>query len=77
MLRLKYLFSLLFLTLPLTLHAQDDMSPLWERTGRWEIRVDTTLDYGCFAMLIEADQVFRIGINNTNSTVRSPVKRTV
>ena len=49
--------------------SQDDLSPLWEKVGRWEIRVDTTLDYGCFAAVIENNKVFRIGIDNLDSDV--------
>jgi hypothetical protein len=48
--------------------AQNDMSPMWKEVGRWEIRVDTTLDYGCFAMVVDEGRVFRLGINNQNST---------
>jgi hypothetical protein len=52
-----------------TANAQDDMSPLWEDVGRWQVRVDTTLDNGCFAIIFENNSVFRFGINNANSTV--------
>jgi hypothetical protein len=48
--------------------AQNDLSPMWKEVGRWEIRVDTTLDYGCFAMVVDEGRVFRLGINNQDST---------
>ena len=44
--------------------AKAEDSPLWSHSGDWEIRVDTTLDYGCFALAgYEEDTVLRIGLD--------------
>lgn len=57
------------LMIPSYSSAQDDVSPLWKEVGRWDIRVDQTLDYGCFAVLIESDEAFRLGVDNLDSTL--------
>ena len=37
-------------------------------SGSWSVRVDTTLDYGCFLMSeFEGNTAFRIGFNATDS----------
>lgn len=41
-----------------------DEAPLWKRVAGWDIRVDNTLGYGCFALAIyEEGTVFRIGFD--------------
>lgn len=41
-------------------YAQD--APLWKNVGTWQIRVDTTLDYGCFAAnFYEGNTMLRLG----------------
>jgi hypothetical protein len=39
-------------------------SPLWKEVGSWEVRVDNTLGYGCFAMAAyKGGTVLRIGFD--------------
>jgi len=46
-------------------HAQD--SPLWKNVGNWTIRVDKTLNYGCFMLAsYTRGTVVRIGIDQQN-----------
>ena len=57
---------LLFFTLSMTIAANPSFgevdSPLWKKVGSWQIRVDTTLGNGCFAMASYKGGVFfRIG----------------
>lgn len=64
---IKTYAAVILLFASVTGYAQEDMSPLWKEVGRWEIRVDTTLGSGCFAIVIDDERVFRFGINNTTS----------
>jgi len=44
-----------------------DEQPLWDRVKGWEIRVDTTIGNGCFAMTsYDEGTVMRIGVNPEN-----------
>ena len=63
--KLKSLVWMAILATSLQANAQDDLSPLWQEVGRWEVRVDDTLNNGCYAVLIESTKVFRFGLNNT------------
>ncbi len=41
--------------------------PLWKRVGSWDIRVDRSLNYGCFLVNVyQGGTVFRIGFDRTN-----------
>ena len=53
-------------------HAQQSSestaSPLWKTVGDWDVRVDTTLNYGCFiAAAYETGTVVRVGFDETHS----------
>jgi hypothetical protein len=72
----KSFLTFILLLFSISAGAQDDMSPLWEKVGRWDIRVDTSLGSGCFAIVIDDERVFRFGIDNTSSTVYGVVGRT-
>lgn len=53
----------LSLSFPGTARAGEEM-PLWKRVDSWEIRVDKTLGYGCFALAnYKGGTAFRIGFN--------------
>jgi hypothetical protein len=49
-------------------YAVSQDMPLWKNVGSWQVRVDTTLNYGCF-VLAEFDEgsVVRIGFDKANS----------
>lgn len=68
--------AFLLLGFTLNVHAQNDMSPLWAEVGRWDIRVDTTLGSGCFAIVVDGDRVFRFGIDNKSSSFYGVVGKT-
>lgn len=53
---------LAILLLPSTAFAEDE--PLWKRVGQWQIRVDRTIDFGCFVFSsFKKGTVLRIGFN--------------
>ena len=44
--------------------AKAEDSPFWSRSGEWEIRVDPSLNHGCFAVATyEVDTMLRIGLD--------------
>ena len=56
------------LTLVQTGLAED--APLYDTYGNWSIRVDTSLDYGCFLFSeFEGGSVFRLGVDRTDGSV--------
>ena len=59
-----FLFSILCMTMTAHHSFAGEGSPLWKKVGSWEVRVDTTLGNGCFAMASYKGGVFfRIGFN--------------
>lgn len=47
-----------------TVAAVAEESPLWAEVGGWDVRIDRTLNDGCFAIAYyEGGSVFRIGLN--------------
>lgn len=45
-------------------------STKWADVGNWEVRVDTTLEYGCFVYSVfEGNTVFRVGINRVKNNL--------
>lgn len=62
------LFLIVFaiLTLMSPGKAQAEETPLWGYSGNWEIRVDPTLDYSCFALIeYKTGTILRIGFNKS------------
>jgi hypothetical protein len=56
--------------LMITAQAKSEDMPLYAEVGYWDVRVDTTLDNGCFLMTIyEGDSVLRMGFNQTEGNV--------
>jgi hypothetical protein len=53
----------------LAVSAGAETMPLWKRVGQWQVRVDTSVGYGCFILAeFEKGSVFRIGWSETDKT---------
>lgn len=64
---MKSLICLIFILSSLSGYSLAEEAPLWKRVGSWEVRVDTTLDNGCFTyQLYESETYVRFGIDKTN-----------
>jgi hypothetical protein len=58
----------IILTLSQTGFAED--MPEYAMSGNWSIRVDTSLDYGCFLLTTYQDgSAFRLGVDRTDGSV--------
>ena len=65
MIRIGNQFIVAFLSLIVTKAFCAD-EPLWKKVGHWQIRVDTTLNNGCFLYTsFERGTILRIGLDKT------------
>ncbi|MGE3279642.1 MAG: hypothetical protein AB7H90_03720 [Alphaproteobacteria bacterium] len=52
----------------ITSGAAGEVQPQWKMAGNWDIRIDKTLNYGCFMFgVYEGGDVLRVGFNRKSS----------
>lgn len=73
---INFIFFFLFVggVVPLVFSAEAPDQPEYAKVGPWSIRVDTTLDYGCFIFAaFEGGTALRFGFNMTDQTIYAMV----
>lgn len=66
----RSLVGLFFIVIAQLTLAEDDLMPEYAVVSGWSIRIDTTLNNGCFALATyEKGSVLRVGIDNRDDTV--------